>query len=271
METDFPHTKDKGFDAFTLKMLAIIGMTMQHTAIALGPLIPVALHFPLQLGGGFTFPIMAMLLVEGYKHTRNVKKYMLRLFVFAAVSQVPHMMTFSDATIESPLPGINIMLTLFVGLLLLYMHDNMKSRGLFWFLFIVISLATFMFDWGVIGPIMILLYHIATGGKMTRTIVPILAAWFNTVVILFIILIVGILTTLGDLIEYVEPEYLPEIGEVLRDLAGLMFPVGMLAVIPFVRNYNGQRGRSNNGIKYMFYIFYPLHLLILGVLRMVLL
>ena len=84
------------FNAYTLKMIAIIGMLMQHTVLVLGSIIPVWLHFPLQFGGGFTFPIMAFFLVEGYRHTRDVKKYATRIFVFALVSQLPHMMSLGN-------------------------------------------------------------------------------------------------------------------------------------------------------------------------------
>ena len=61
--------------------------------------------------GGLTFPIMAFLLVEGYRHTSNVARYARRLLVFALVAQVPFGMFLS--------PGLNVLFTLLVCLGLL--------------------------------------------------------------------------------------------------------------------------------------------------------
>ena len=257
----------KNFDAFALKMIAIIGMAMQHTVLVLGELIPSGLHFLLQFGGGFTFPIMAFFLVEGYRYTRDFKKYATRIFIFALISQVPHMM--SLGSIETGMNFFlgNIMFTLFIGLIILWMYDNMKKRGLFWFLFVVLTLITLACDWGLIGPIMILLYHTIKTEKLKRTVVPFLAFWFNLFAAFVIGMIVGFAVAFGD------PEALLAATETAEDiswaqaLAGLMFPVGMLASIPVIRSYSGERGRS---MKYLFYAFYPLHLLVIGVLAYVL-
>ena len=256
------------FNAYTLKMIAIIGMLMQHTVLVLGTMIPVGLHFPLQFGGGFTFPIMAFFLVEGYRHTRNVKKYATRIFVFALVSQVPHMMSLGNA-VGNIFNGDavffygNIMFTLFVGLVVLWLYDHMKKRALFWILFVLLSLATLLCDWGIIGPIMILLYHIIKDEKLKRTVVPFLAFWFNLLAGFFIGIGVGFMIALEglDALEYAVDA--PVETNFLAGIAAIMFMVGMLASIPFIRRYSGERGPS---MKYMFYAFYPLHLLVLGVL-----
>ena len=254
----------KTFNAYTLKMVAIIGMLMQHTALVLGPLIPAPLHFPLQFGGGLTFPIMAFLLVEGYRHTSSVGRYLRRLFVFGLISQVPHMMAFSNEVTEGTgIFGINIMFTLFVGLLVLVMYDRMKRRGLFWFLFVVISLSTLMFDWGIVGPSMVLLYHVVKSEKLRRTIPPAIACWYSIMFAFGIGILIGLIGAL-------DPESLYELGDaangglgMAESIATFLFPIGMLASIPLIRGYNGERGRS---MKYLFYGFYPLHLLALALI-----
>ena len=71
--------------------------------------------------GGLTFPIMAFLLVEGYRHTSNVARYARRLLVFALVAQVPFGMFLS--------PGLNVLFTLLVCLGLLY---ALRAIGVFW-------------------------------------------------------------------------------------------------------------------------------------------
>jgi len=258
----------KTYDAFTLKMVAIIGMLMQHTAIVLGPAVPTVLHFPLQFGGGFTFPIMAFLLVEGFRHTSNVKRYLGRIFIFALVSQVPHMMAFSTAvTQETGVFGLNIMFTLFVGLLLLVLHDTMKRRKLFWLLFVVLTLVTFFFDWGVVGPVMVLLYHIVSTEKIRRMIPQILGFWYFIAFGIIVGFSVGLIAAIDpELAAAMSDKLAAMTGDEMsmaQNLAGLLFPVGMLASIPLVRGYNGERGRS---MKYLFYAFYPLHLLALALI-----
>ena len=159
------------------------------------------------------------------------------------------------------------MFTLFIGLVLLWMYDNMKKRALFWVLFVALSLATLLMDWGLIGPVMILLYHVIKDEKLKRTVVPFLAFWFNIGFGLVIGFAIGLKMALEGLDAlYYATEAQAE-ATVAQTIAPIMFMVGMLASIPFIRNYSGERGPS---MKYMFYAFYPLHLLILGVLAYVL-
>ena len=260
----------KNYDAFALKMIAIIGMAMQHTVLVLGELIPTALHFPLQFGGGFTFPIMAFFLVEGYRHTRNFKKYATRIFIFALISQVPHMMSLGTIDMGFNFFLGNIMFTLFVGLVILWMYDNMKKRWLFWLLFVLLSFITLACDWGLIGPVMILLYHTIKTEKLKRTVVPFLAFWFNIIVIVGIAFVVGLAVAMGEILGDPDLMYAFEQADdinLFHAFAGFLFPVGMLASIPILRRFNGERGRS---MKYLFYAFYPLHLLAIALLAYVL-
>ena len=69
----------KNLDAYKLKWIAIIAMALNHMVIAWWAAIPLWLAFPMYAVGGVTFPIMGYFVVEGYKHTSNFKKYILRL------------------------------------------------------------------------------------------------------------------------------------------------------------------------------------------------
>ena len=262
MQTDL---KKPGFDAFFLKIMAIVGMAMQHSVLVLGEVIPVGLHFPLQLAGGLTFPIMAFLLVEGYRHTSNVKRYMGRLFVWGLISQVPYMLAFGRPL---NLPTPNIMFTLFLSLLVLVMYDRLKSRGLFVFLFIVICAVTILFDWGVIGPAVVFIYYIIKTEKLRRIIPPITAAAYN----LIAFSLFGAILAIGVILVNASPEFAEIFAETLYPktmddinvgaaFASIMFPIGSFLAVPLILRYSGERGRS---MKYLFYAFYPLHLLILA-------
>ena len=63
--------KYKVLDGFTLKMIAIITMLIDHVGHVIFPEIAI-----LRIIGRFSFPIFCFLLVEGFFHTSNVKKYM---------------------------------------------------------------------------------------------------------------------------------------------------------------------------------------------------
>ena len=79
----------RGFTAFPLKVLAIAGMTCNHACYIYWDYLPPGILCALFALGGLTFPIMAFLLVEGYRHTSSVRRYGRRLLAFALVAQVP--------------------------------------------------------------------------------------------------------------------------------------------------------------------------------------
>ena len=274
--------RKQGLTAYTLKLIAIIGMAMQHTVIVLGDLIPVPLHFPLQFAGGLTFPIMAFFVAEGYRHTSNLRKYMGRIFIFALIAQIPYMLAFSSAFFIAPI-HFNIMFTIFIGLALLVMYDKMKHRWLFWVLFVIISLLTFLFDWGIIGPIMVLMYHAIKSHTAKSIAVPFVAGGGSLVMglvagaiiagVIIGIAVAGgeqaLLGMLDDMKNMFDPYTLAELEtqDPNKALASLFFPIGSICSIPLLLMYKGHRGP---GIKYLFYTFYPLHLLILALIAMAL-
>ena len=70
--------------SFVLKIIAIITMFIDHLGYA------VFNRFsPLNFIGRISFPIFAFQISEGYIHTKNVKKYLARLFIFSLISQIP--------------------------------------------------------------------------------------------------------------------------------------------------------------------------------------
>ena len=70
--------------SFSLKIIALITMFLDHISY------PIFGGFSyLNLIGRIAFPIFAFQISEGFIHTKNVKKYMLRLLLFAFISQIP--------------------------------------------------------------------------------------------------------------------------------------------------------------------------------------
>ena len=74
-----------------LKMIAMLSMTTDHLAYYYGCENPY-LYELMRTIGRIAFPTFAFLLAEGFVHTRDKSKYMINLFVFALLSEVPWML-----------------------------------------------------------------------------------------------------------------------------------------------------------------------------------
>lgn len=226
--------QEKGIDAFWLKIIAIAGMTLDHIGIAFGEYLPLWGQSALYAFGGLTFPIMAFLLCEGYRHTRSVKKYALRLLLFAIVTQVPYMWVL--------MRQLNVLFTLLLGLLAIACVERIKSPVLRALVVVGFTAVSIVCDWGLIGVPMVLMYYYI-GEKKMRLIMPVMIPF----------LMIGVSSIVALCGGYLEA--LPQLLYVI---------VGCGLTIPLLRRYQGQRGRS---AKYLFYIYYPLHIVILGILR----
>lgn len=178
--------------------------------------------------GRLAFPIYAFLLVEGYRHTRDVKKYAIRLFVFALVSELPFDLAFYG---KLGFVHQNIFFTLFIGLILMHLLDNKISNykindslliiGAFF-----IAMLTSV-DYNFIGIIYILTFYYTKDFSNPKKIL-------TQALILF-------LTNLS--------------------LVGFGQQYSLIA-LPFIYFYNGKLGKSNKFLQLFFYVAYPLHLLI---------
>ena len=74
--------------SFVLKIIAMITMIIDHSGDVFNPLLhEKSLIF--NAVGRIAFPLFAFMVVEGYTHTSNIKKYLLRLFIFALISEIP--------------------------------------------------------------------------------------------------------------------------------------------------------------------------------------
>ena len=110
---------------FALKILAILAMLLDHIAAVF--LSSTTMPYVLMRGfGRIAFPIFCFLVVEGYYHTRDVKKYMIRLAGFALVSEIP----FDICFYQKPFywQHQNVFFTLALGLITIYAIDEVKKR-----------------------------------------------------------------------------------------------------------------------------------------------
>ena len=237
-------SKPLGINAFALKVLAILAMTMDHTAYifyeALG-----GWAIWMRVIGRWTFPIMAFLLTEGLEKTRSAGRYAARLVVFAFLSMVPFYLIFGDWK--------NVLFTLLGGLLLLWGQREVRSRAPWlpewllqiWFGGLAICLAVLMcgFDWGFPGILAVYCVGQAKGKPY----------WLQGLICCGALTIAQIFS--ATVLQ----------GAALTE-SYLLFICGVWVAWAWLSLYNGQRGR---GMKYFFYAYYPLHLLVLyGVIRL---
>ena len=244
----------KNLDAYKLKWIAIIGMILNHVVIAGWDIIPLWLRFPLYAAGGLTFPIMGYFVVEGYKHTSNLNRYILRLLVFGLLA-----MPFHILAIGVPLgggnpalyPWLNIMFSIVLSLLVLVMYDKLKIRAIFWFIFILflVPISLLFFEWYFIGITVVLLFHIIRNETARRIVPPIVAG----------VLWLG-LSLLSGAMPEVEGAY-GLITDANFYTVMPVFGIGCVAAAVLLKNYNEERGKQ---MKWLFYILYPLHLALLA-------
>ena len=239
-------------DAYKLKCIAVCGMILNHCTIAYQAILPTWLLYVLYAAGGLTFPIMAFFVVEGYKYTSNLKKYFLRLLIFGLIAQAFYPMVLGI--------GLNIMFTIMLGLAVLVMYDKIKLRPLFWLLFVLSLLLSLIMDWGVIGVVIILMYHVITKEDVRRLLPGMVGGLFSLISSFSLILLVYVLMTNPRTAQYARVLY-ENMGNMRLTLASLTFVIGCVAGAFLLKSYNGKRGKK---AKYLFYVSYPLHLAILG-------
>ncbi len=225
-----------------LKIIAMAAMLADHMGAILYPEAEI-----LRVIGRIAFPVFVFLMVEGFYHTGNIRRYELRLLLFAAVSEIPFDLAFSWRALEFTYQ--NIFFTLFLGLLMLDLMQRARKRvsvsagwGAEIGILIVFMAAAYFLrtDYGAGGVLFVYIFY-RLRGKLLWLALALFA------------------------VSYV--------------FFGWTECPAVLAMIPLFL-YNGQRGFGKNGVyggagrgaaaaavKYLFYLFYPLHLLILAGIR----
>ncbi len=137
-------------NSFKLKVLACILMFMDH----LGAIIFINNDY-LRIIGRLSFPIFAFMIVEGYFHSKDIKKYFIRLGLFAIVPQIPYTIAFGPGT-------LNIFFTLFIGLLAIFLEEKIANRFLKYLavILLVIFAQVIEVDYGFYGVLLIYIFKI---------------------------------------------------------------------------------------------------------------
>ncbi|MGM0419750.1 MAG: TraX family protein [Bacillota bacterium] len=180
----------------------------------------------LRIIGRLAFPLFSFLITEGYRWTSDLHKYFLRLVIFSLISQYPFWIAFGFDS------GLNIFFTLTIGLLAIYSSEKYDNEGLVLILAAVAEIIRS--DYGFFGVLLIYLIHRFRDD-------------FSKMII-YIASLYGVIYLLSGF---------------LAEQYSIYYYIQLFALISFVfiKYYNGEQGIK---LKYFFYLFYPVHLFILG-------
>lgn len=221
-----------------LKIIAIITMLIDHIGAFLYPNIII-----LRVIGRISFPIFSFCIAEGLYYTKSISKYCLRLTMFAIISQIPYVV------LIGAFYKLNILFTFLVSIYLIVLLKNYLAKNktienyislAVFFLSMIIVLVCEplgIFDYGIFGVLITISFYFFREKLVFKNIV------FVTLIIFMVvenIILLGF--SFGTIIQL----------------------VSILDVILFIF-YNGQRG--NVKLKYFFYIFYPVHLALLIIIK----
>lgn len=119
------------------------------------------LYTVLRMIGRLSFPIFALLIVEGFRHTSNLLKYMIRILVLAIVSEIPFDLMVYNRVIC--FDGQNVLFSYLLGLLLLLIFKKTYTIHIFFHLIITIVFAIiayiFRFDYAIETMLLMFVYY----------------------------------------------------------------------------------------------------------------
>lgn len=227
-------------------------MTVDHIAWAMFDGYPTALlPLVMHIIGRLTCPIMCYFIAEGYHYTRNINKYTFRLFAFAFVSHFAYIFASNDfVDFRSFIPfyygnflnQTSVMWSLAWGLVMLRIADSKRIKSIYKVLLVIlICIITLPSDWSCIAALCIMAIGTNRGNFRKQM------SWMIFYVALYSLV------------------YFFAIDKVYGVLQ-----MGVVLSIPVIAMYNGKRGKNpkiNKFMKWFFYIFYPAHLFVIGLIN----
>lgn len=240
--------KHINISASTLHILAMIFMLFDHLWATIIPG-----NQWLTCLGRLAFPIFAFMIVEGYFHTSSLRRYALRLLLFALISEIPFNLMYSSSLIYPY--HQNVIWTLLLGLGLIHLNELTAKRRKMWLRILVGCITVIvgflagmltMVDYYGVGVVTILTFYFFRKRKWWCLLGQIVVLYYMNVEILS-----GFyfeVTIMGHTVPIVQ-----------QGLA-------LLALIP-IWLYRGRKGYSSKLFQYVCYGFYPVHMLVFCLVR----
>lgn len=234
----------KRLNANQIKLIAIIAMTVDHLTWAFFPGTQAVWYvFALHIIGRLTAPIMWFFIAEGCFYTCNIRKYAGRLFLFALISHFAYNFAFGIPFLPfstgSFFNQTGVMWSLAWSVVLIAIRrDERVPKWVKIIAIPIICVIAFPSDWSCIAVMCpFFLYQHRGNFKAQALDIVIWTLMYAAVYFIFLDKLYGILQLFTFL------------------------------TIPFLAQYNGERGKKIPGTKWGFYIYYPAHLVIVGIIR----
>ncbi len=258
---------------FSLKIIAVLSMTIDHIARVIGQAklmnffaiesLPASFWMLniMEMIGRVAFPLFAFAISEGMRKTHSPAKYILRLTLFALISEPIYYFAFNNttATLNGFFSNIlrfhlkNVLFTLTLGAIAIYIYQRIRFNSKYKILLFALSLSTILLvgelikcEYGITGILLILLLYLSRT-KLQKGI---------TIFIWSIVFYVFMQALSGLSFNWFQVSIFSALD--------CMFAASSCLAIHF---YNGDRGKP---IKWMFYIYYPTHLLFLSIIASIL-
>ena len=245
-----------GISQEMLKLIACVAMLIDHTGAALVVPTEAIYHSDVELYttlawinlvmrciGRMAFPIFCFLLVEGVYHTRNPKKYVQRLAVGMVLSEIPFDLAFFPDGISWA--HQSVMVTLLLGcILVLQMNRSKGFWKLLWIVPFYFAAEWLHTDYGGDGILLIALLALAKGRKHEK--------WWQLAAMFLLYWDFSFTSRYYNLDIYLPMNRLP-----------------LMAAVPILF-YDGRKLTYSKKVQWAFYLFYPVHITVLWLLKMML-
>lgn len=201
--------------------------------------------------GRMAFPIFAFQIAEGFVHTSDFKKYALRLLGFAVVTEIPFNLFYSSRFFNPY--HQNVLFTLLLGLLAIKVIDSLKkdfsfkklSISVLWLVLICIGSVIGFVDYGFLGMLTVVMFY------LLRDFPFAFIAQLIGMILINIVFFEGLV---------VPVELFGKVCEIPTQ------GFAVFSLIP-IWLYKGKKGVSSKALQYGFYAFYPVHMLVLYLIK----
>lgn len=266
---------NKGINSNMLKTIAIIAMVIDHIGFYFSDLLPTGVYLVCRYIGRIAMPIFVYMLVQGFFHTKNFKKYISRIGIFAVITQILITVTIffnikfvsSYTSAEQVYTTGNILFSFVISLIVLkllhqdiiikkWTHNKNLSLKIIVIFAIVIICILMPLDYDIEVLILsMLMYYVE------KLRIKVLMEKNSMNLSLKNIVI----NNMSD--DKIKLVYLALIFLIISVLVVYFNAswVVLLSIIP-ISLYNEQRGKIN--LKYVYYVIFPLHHVLLYSLAM---
>jgi hypothetical protein len=227
-------------DLFLIKIFALVTMAVDHLGVFIFPN-----NYYLRLIGRLSFPLFAWAIANGAYYTKNIYKYLIRLLVLAVISQIPYALLFKVVGVSEP--GLNVLFTFSLGLLAIILVSKTKNIIFRVLIIALASLLAFILktDYQIFGVFSVITFYLLFNKPFETSIV------YSLLLIIFYLLPLFANRLLGGIFEV---SYLN------------IFELFSVLSLFIIAAYNKKKGSY---MKFLFYVFYPLHILILYFVKVI--